>query len=77
MDYTIKLNEEQFMSLIEMVEQHRCEGEEDICAKVRQSIKAQFQTQFQEKEEEITVDSDDVLRAAKQTLGPSYCDTCD
>ena len=77
MEYNIKLDEEQFMALIEMIEKHRCEGEENICSNVRTSVKAQFQEQFMEKEEEITLEEDDILKAAKQTLGPAYCDNCE
>tara|TARA_R100000995_G_C3484510_1_gene126340 strand:+ start:1019 stop:1252 length:234 start_codon:yes stop_codon:yes gene_type:complete len=77
MIYNIKLDEEQFMALIEMIEKHRCEGEEDLCSLVRTSVKAQFQEQFMEKEDAVTVEADDVLEAAKKTLGPGYCDNCD
>ena len=77
MMYNIKLDEEQFMALIEMIEKHRCEGEEDLCSLVRTSVKAQFQEQFMEKENELTVEEEDVLDAAKKTLGPGYCDNCD
>jgi hypothetical protein len=77
MIYNIKLDEEQFMALIEMIEKHRCEGEEDLCSLVRTSVKAQFQEQFMEKEDAVTVEDDDVLEAAKKTLGPGYCDNCD
>lgn len=77
MEYNIKLDEEQFMALIEMIEKHRCEGEEDLCSLVRTSVKAQFQEQFMEKEETITIGADDVIEAAKKTLGPGYCDNCD
>jgi len=77
MKYNIRLDEEQFMSLIEMIEKHRCEGEDDICSDVRTSVKAQFQNQFMEKEEQATVEADDILDAAKKTLGPGYCDNCE
>lgn len=77
MEYTIKLNEEQVKSLIEMIEQHRCEGESELCSDVRTSVKQQFQSQFEEQEEYITITVDDVMEAAKKTLGPNYCDTCD
>jgi hypothetical protein len=77
MKYNIILDEEQFMSLIEMIEKHRCEGEDDICSDVRTSVKAQFQNQFMEKEEQATVEADDILDAAKKTLGPGYCDNCE
>ena len=77
MKYNIRLDEEQFMSLIEMIEKHRCEGEDDICSDVRTSVKAQFQNQFMEKEEQATVEVDDILDAAKKTLGPGYCDNCE
>ncbi len=77
MKYNIRLDEEQFMSLIEMIEKHRCEGEDDICSNVRTSVKAQFQNQFMEKEEQATVEADDILDAAKKTLGPGYCDNCE
>ena len=60
-----------------MVEQHRCEGEEELCSTIRTSIKTQFQSQFQEHEEEVTLAVDDVLDSAKKTLGPGYCDNCD
>lgn len=77
MEYTIKLNEEQVKSLIEMIEQHRCEGESELCSDVRTSVKQQFQSQFEEQEEYIVITVDDVMEAAKKTLGPNYCDTCD
>jgi hypothetical protein len=77
MQYNIKLDEEQFMALIEMIEKHRCEGEEDLCSSVRTTIKSQFQSQFLEKEEEITLEVDDILEAAKKTLGPGYCEDCE
>jgi len=77
MKYNIRLDEEQFMSLIEMIEKHRCEGEDDICSDVRTSVKAQFQNQFMEKEEQAIVEADDILDAAKKTLGPGYCDNCE
>jgi hypothetical protein len=77
MKYTISLEEEQVMSLIEMIEQHRCEGEEELCSSVRTSVKSQFQSQFQEKEEEVTLDVEDILEATKKTLGPGYCDNCE
>jgi len=65
------------MALIEMIEKHRCEGEEDLCSLVRTSVKAQFQEQFMGKENQLTVEEEDVLDAAKKTLGPGYCDNCD
>lgn len=77
MEYLFKLSEEEAMSLIEMVEQHRCEGEEELCSTIRTSIKTQFQSQFQEHEEEVTLAVDDMLDSAKKTLGPGYCDNCD
>lgn len=78
MDYLIKLDEEQLMALIEMIEKHRCEGEEKLCSQVRTSIKSQFQSQYKEKEQSVSVpDEDDMLEAAKQTMGPNYCDNCD
>jgi len=77
MEYNIKLDEEQFMALIEMIEQHRCEGEDDMCSSVRTSVKSQFQEQFQDKEEKITIEVDDILEAAKKTLGPGYCENCE
>lgn len=77
MEYTIKLNEEQVKSLIEMIEQHRCEGESELCSDVRTSVKQQFQSQFEEQEEYIVISVDDVMEAAKKSLGPNYCDTCD
>ena len=57
MEYLFKLSEEEAMSLIEMVEQHRCEEEEEVCSTIRTSIKTQFQSQFQEHEEEVTLAS--------------------
>jgi len=77
MKYTISLEEEQVMSLIEMIEQHRCEGEEELCSSVRTSVKSQFQSQFQEKEEEVTLDVEDIVESTKKTLGPGYCDNCE
>lgn len=77
MEYNIKLDEEQFMSLIEMIEKHRCEGEDEICSNVRTSVKAQFQSQFMDKEYKVNVSDDDIVEAAKKTLGPGYCDNCE
>ena len=78
MEYLIKLDEEQLMSLIEMIEQHRCEGEDEICSNLRTSIKSQFQSQFLKKEDgEIKLEEDDILEATKKTLGPGYCDDCE
>lgn len=77
MKYTIILNEEQTMSLIEMIEEHRCEGEEELCSSIRTSVKAQFKSQFEEKEKEIVVEVNDILDSTKKTLGPGYCDNCD
>tara|TARA_R100000742_G_C4272658_1_gene91932 strand:- start:641 stop:874 length:234 start_codon:yes stop_codon:yes gene_type:complete len=77
MEYLIKLDEEQLMSLIEMIEQHRCEGEDEICSNLRTSIKSQFQSQFLKNEEGVTLEVDDMLNDAKKTLGPGYCDNCD
>ena len=77
MEYLIKLDEEQFMALIEMIEKHRCEGEEKLCSQVRTSIKSQFQFQYKEKEQSDSVTDGDMLEAAKQTMGPNYCDNCD
>jgi len=65
------------MSLIEVIEQHRCEGEEELCSNVRTSIKTQFKSQFKENEEGITLEVDNILESAKKTLGPGYCDNCD
>ena len=77
MDYTITLDEKQLMSLIEIIEQHRCEGEEECFSNVRTSIKAQFQSQFNKHEEEVTLAVDDIIDSAKKTLGPGFCDNCD
>lgn len=77
MMYTITLNEKEVMSLIEMIEQHRCEGEEELCSSIRTSVKAQFQSQFNDHEETVTLEVDDFLESAKKTLGPGYCDNCD
>lgn len=77
MKYSITLDEKQVMSLIEMIEQHRCEGEEELCSSVRTSVKTQFQAQFQEHEEKVTIEVEDILDSTKKTLGPGYCDNCD
>jgi len=77
MEYNIKLDEEQFKALIEMIEKHRCEGEDGICSSVRTSVKSQFQEQYKGKEEKPTIDADDILGASKRALGPGYCDNCD
>ena len=77
MKYTIILDEEQTMSLIEMIEEHRCEGEEELCSSIRTSVKAQFKSQFEEQEKEIVVEVNDILDSTKKTLGPGYCDNCD
>tara|TARA_R100000008_G_scaffold82913_1_gene67678 strand:+ start:613 stop:846 length:234 start_codon:yes stop_codon:yes gene_type:complete len=77
MDYLIKLDEEQLMALIEMIEKHRCEGEEKVCSQVRTSVKSQFQSQYKEQSVKRAVDSDDMLEAAKQIMGSNYCDNCD
>jgi hypothetical protein len=75
--YTIILNEEESMSLIEMIEQHRCDGEHELCSSVRTSVKAQFQSQFNDHEETVTLGVDDILKSAKKTVGPGFCDDCD
>lgn len=77
MKYNIQLDEEQFMALIEMIEQHRCEGEEELCSSIRTSIKSQFQSQFHKHEEELNLEVDDIVESTKKTLGPGYCDNCD
>ena len=77
MKYTISLDEEQVMSLIEMIEKHRCDGEEELCSSIRTSVKSQFQSQFKEKEEEVTLGVDDILQSTKKTLGPGFCDNCE
>jgi|TARA_R100000742_G_C4271310_1_gene90202 hypothetical protein len=77
MEYSFNLTEEEAMSLIEMIEQHRCEGEEQKCSDLRTSIKSQFQAQFKSHEEQVNLEVDDLLSAAKKTLGPGYCDNCD
>jgi len=77
MKYNIQLDEEQFMALIEMIEKHRCEGEEELCSSIRTSIKSQFQSQFHKHEEELNLEVDDIVESTKKTLGPGYCDNCD
>ena len=71
--YQITLNEDEFKSLIEMIEQHRCEGEEELCSSIRTSVKSQFN----EQEEDRPIQIDDILESTKKTLGPGYCDNCD
>ena len=77
MKYIITLDESQVMSLIEMLEHHRCEGEDELCSNMRTNVKSQFQSQFLEHEKVVTIKVDDILESAKKTLGPGYCDTCD
>lgn len=77
MKYTIILNKEELMSLIEVIEEHRCDGEEEFFSQIRTSITTQFKSQFKEHEEETTMKVGDILNSAKKTLGPGYCDNCD
>ena len=77
MKYNFSLDKEQVKTLIEMIEQNRCEGESQICSDLRTSIKSQFQAQFKSHEEQVNLEVDDLLSAAKKTLGPGYCDNCD
>ena len=79
MKYTITLNEEQFMSLIEIVEQHRCEGEHELVSEIRTSMKAQFQEQFMESDnqKDESLDEDTYIESIKAKVGPGYCDNCD
>lgn len=77
MEYTITLNEEQLMSLIEIVESHRCEGEDELLSEIRTSMKAQFQKQFFKNQDSETIEEEDVIDSAKKAVGPGYCDNCD
>tara|TARA_R100000742_G_C4261132_1_gene78912 strand:+ start:893 stop:1123 length:231 start_codon:yes stop_codon:yes gene_type:complete len=76
MEYTITLNEEQLMSLIEIVESHRCEGEDELLSEIRTSMKSQFKKQFFKKQDVETLE-EDVLASAEKVIGPGYCDNCD
>lgn len=77
MKYSFKLTGEEAMSLIEVMNEHRCDGEEELFSKTRTSVTNQFQSQFKEHEEELSFGVDDLLDSAKKTLGPGYCDNCD
>tara|TARA_R100000781_G_C4056704_1_gene119602 strand:+ start:265 stop:495 length:231 start_codon:yes stop_codon:yes gene_type:complete len=76
MEYTITLNEEQLMSLIEIVESHRCEGEDELLSEIRTSMKAQFKKQFFANQD-VDTSEEDVVESAKKAVGPGYCDNCD
>jgi len=67
MSYNITLDKEQIKALIEMIEKHRCEGENELCSNLRTSIKNQYQSQYRE----------DVIENSKAAFGPNHCDSCD
>ena len=76
-DYTLKLKKEECMGLIEILELFRKEDEDESTVELRNKIKAQFQTQFDEIENSEPVTKEDVLKNAATIMGPSFCETCD
>ena len=75
MEFGFKLDKEQVKALIELIEQHRCEGESNICSDLRSSIKKQYKEQYEAQKE--TMSEEEFLDNAKSMFGPNYCDSCD
>tara|TARA_R100000654_G_scaffold40980_1_gene67111 strand:- start:3103 stop:3333 length:231 start_codon:yes stop_codon:yes gene_type:complete len=75
--YKITLDKKEIMQLIEMLESHRCEGEDKSLAALRHKIKNLFQEQFIAEEKISNYSEQDVLNAAKAAMGPTHCDSCD
>jgi len=75
--YNLKLSKKECMDLIEMLEQHRREGEDKALAALRHKIKTDFQSQFSSEERASNLSEEDVLKNAAVAIGPSYCETCD
>lgn len=75
--FRLKLNKQECMDLIEMLESHRREGEDKALAALRHKIKTDFQSQFNSEERAAKVSDEDVLKNAAVAMGPSYCETCD
>jgi len=76
MEYQFRLDKDHIKALIEMIEKHRCEGENKICVDLRTSIKNQYKEQYQKKEEGSITDKD-ILKNAVSMYGPNHCDNCD
>ena len=76
-DYTLNLKKEECMGLIEILELFRKEDEDEATVELRNKIKAQFQTQFDEIENSEPVTKEDILKNAATVMGPSFCETCD
>ena len=80
MEYLIRLDKDQIRSLIEMIEQHRCEGENPVCIDLRSSIKNQYKSQYEEhqnQEVHRSMNDKDILDNVNSMFGPSHCDKCD
>tara|TARA_R100000458_G_C8270445_1_gene245209 strand:- start:9 stop:236 length:228 start_codon:yes stop_codon:yes gene_type:complete len=75
MKYSFTLDKEQVKALIEMIEQHRCEGESQLCTDLRTSIKNQYKEQYRNEKDSIT--EDEFVEYAQTMLGPKRCDNCD
>ena len=77
MSYNITLDKEQIKALIEMIEKHRCEGENELCSNLRTSIKNQYQSQYREEQEDNSMTEEEVIDNSKAAFGPNHCDSCD
>ena len=77
MSYNITLDKEQIKALIEMIEKHRCEGENELCSNLRTSIKNQYQSQYREEQEDNSMTEEEVIDNSKAAFGPNRCDDCD
>ena len=75
--FNLRLNKQECMDLIEMLEKHRTEGEDSALAALRHKIKNDFQSQFSQEERAANITDEDVLKNASVAMGPSYCETCD
>ena len=75
--FNLKLNKQECMDLIEMLEKHRTEGELASLAALRHKIKNDFQSQFASEERKSNISEEDVLKNASIAMGPAYCETCD
>ena len=75
--FNLKLNKQECMDRIEMLEKHRTEGEDIALAALRHKIKNDFQSQFASEERKSNISEEDVLKNASIAMGPAYCETCD
>jgi len=75
MKYNFSLDKEQVKTLIEMIEQNRCEGESQICSDLRTSIKNQYKNQY--RDEQDSMSEKDIIENATSMFGSGHCDNCD